>query len=311
MSRSLNVLALQPYFGGSHAQFHRGWLSHSDHRWTSLELPARHWKWRMRHSAIYFSQELHRLADQGQRWDVIFTTDMMNVAEFKGLLRSELREIPIVLYFHENQFVYPNRFGQERDRHFPFTNFISAIAADEIWFNSQFNLDSLVAELKKASKRWPDFRPTEAIDTLKLKSKIHPPGIESPPLDLATVQAAREDRAAQGEPVHIVWAARWEHDKNPDRLFEALTMLAEDGVEFRLSVVGQSFRTVPPVFEQIRTRFKDQIVRWGYQETRADYWDALAQADMQLTSSLGFRRQRQSRLGLGHCCPIVWLTQSC
>jgi len=94
----------------------------------------------------------------------------MNVAEFKGLLRSDLREIPIVLYFHENQFVYPNRFGQERDRHFPFTNFISAIAADKLWFNSQFNLDSLVGELGNSSKRWPDFRPTDAIDTLASKS---------------------------------------------------------------------------------------------------------------------------------------------
>ena len=277
---SLEVLALQPYFGGSHAQFHRGWLAHSKHTWTTLELPARHWKWRMRHAAIHFSQQIHQLADQGKRWDVIFATDMMNIAELKGLLRSDLRDVPIVLYFHENQFVYPNQFGQERDRHFPFTNFISAIAADEIWFNSQFNLDSLIRELGNASKRWPDFRPTSAIEALASKSHIQPPGIEPPPLDLSEVQSARAKRAQQREPIHVVWAARWEHDKNPDRLYEALKSLEGDGVEFRLSVIGQSFRTVPPVFEEIQNRFGDQIVRWGYQETRAEYWEALAEADI-------------------------------
>ena len=92
MSRSLDVLALQPYFGGSHAQFHNGWLQHSVHRWETLELPARHWKWRMRHAAIHFSQQIHQLADQGKRWDVFFATDMMNIAELKGLLRSDLRD---------------------------------------------------------------------------------------------------------------------------------------------------------------------------------------------------------------------------
>ena len=285
MSRLLEVLSLQPYFGGSHAQFHQGWLGHSTHRWTTLELPARHWKWRMRHAAIHFTQQIHELVEQGKSWDVIFATDMMNIAEFKGLLRADLREIPIVLYFHENQFVYPNRFGQERDRHFPFTNFISAIAADQIWFNSQFNLDSLIGELWKSSKRWPDFRPTDAIDSLISKSRIEPPGIEAPPLDLPTVQAARLNRAAQGQPIHIVWAARWEHDKNPQALFEALKMLEAEGVAFRLSVIGQSFRTVPPVFEEIRTRFQKQIVRWGYQETRAEYWEALAEADIFLSTA--------------------------
>jgi len=258
---SLEVLALQPYFGGSHAQFHHGWLAHSKHSWTTLELPARHWKWRMRHAAIHFSEQIHELAEQGKRWDVIFATDMMNIAELKGLLRADQRDVPIVLYFHENQFVYPNQFGQERDRHFPFTNFISAIAADEIWFNSQFNLDS-------------------AIEALASKSRIEPPGIESPPLDMTEIRKAREQRAQQGDPIHIVWAARWEHDKNPGRLFDALKLLDDDGVEFRLSVIGQSFRTVPPVFEEIRNRFSDQIVRWGYQETRASYWEALAEADV-------------------------------
>ncbi len=280
MQQPLSVLALQPYFGGSHAQFHQGWLANSDHHWTTLKLPARHWKWRMRHSAIHFVKQIHELADQGQSWDVILATDMMNIAELRGLLRDELRRLPIVLYFHENQFVYPNQWTQKRDRHFPFTNFISALAADQLWFNSQFNLDSLLEELRKNVKQWPDFPPVDEIETLIGKSQIQPPGIDKPPFDISTFQAARQHRLATDQPIHLVWAARWEHDKDPDSFYDALRQLRALKVPFQLSLIGQSFRTVPPVFEKIKSTFGDQICKWGYQATRLDYWKALAEADL-------------------------------
>ena len=280
MGPPLSVLALQPYFGGSHAQFHNGWVANSLNQWTTLELPPRHWKWRMRHAAIHFVKQIHEMSDRGESWDVILATDMMNIAELRGLLRHDLRRLPIVLYFHENQFVYPNQWSQERDRHFPFTNFVSALAADELWFNSQFNLDSLVHELRGSTKRWPDFPPSAEIETLIGKSQIQPPGVEAPPFELSAFESARLRRAKDGEPIHIVWAARWEHDKDPDSLFEALQKLQTAGVPFRLSVIGQSFRTIPPVFEDIKTTFKDQIQRWGYQESRHQYWEALAEADV-------------------------------
>jgi len=276
----LRVLALQPYFGGSHAQFHNGWTSMSSHKWTTLELPPRHWKWRMRHAAIHFVSEINRLIDQGETWDVIVATDMMNIAEFKGLMHPGLRDIPIVLYFHENQFVYPNQWGPERDRHFPFTNFVSAIAADELWFNSQFNLDSMIDSLQQSVKRWPDFEPVEQIEPIRFKSKIQPPGIETPPIEVKRFQEEKATRAKSGEPIRIVWAARWEHDKNPEALFEALQSIDKASIPFQISVIGQTFRRVPPIFDRIKTEFADKILRWGFQESRDEYWKALAESDL-------------------------------
>ena len=84
----------------------------------------------------------------------------------------------------------------------------------------------------------------------------------------------------QGEPLHLVWAARWEHDKNPAGLLEALRKLRELGVPFTLSVVGQQYRTWPLEFETIRSEFTDEIHRWGYQQDRASYWQALCEADV-------------------------------
>ena len=48
----MRILALEPYYGGSHQAFLDGWIAHSQHEWTVVSLPAYHWKWRMRHAAI-------------------------------------------------------------------------------------------------------------------------------------------------------------------------------------------------------------------------------------------------------------------
>ena len=280
MSDRLRVLSLQSYYGGSHKQFQQGWEKYSKHRWSILALPPRHWKWRMRHAAIYFAEEVQRRLGEGEQWDVVVCTDMLNLAEFRGLMRRQISGIPIVMFFHENQFAYPVREGYQRDEHLAFTNFTSALAADRIWFNSKYNFDSMVAGLTRRLKRWPDFQPRKAIESLADKLTIEPLGIEQPAIDLSPYQQAREQRAASGDPVHIVWAARWEHDKNADDLLVALKCLRERGVLFRLSLLGQSFQYSPDVFQEIKTEFQAEILRIGFQESRADYWQALAEADL-------------------------------
>ena len=126
----------------------------------------------MRQAAIEFATLVDKAWQQGQRWDAFFCTDMLNVAEFKGLLQSDASKIPILLYFHENQFVYPNRVDDPRDFHFPFTNFTSALAADHVWFNSEFNRDSMLQELLVVAEKWPSYSPVEAIEVIKGKSHI-------------------------------------------------------------------------------------------------------------------------------------------
>ncbi|MDA7859039.1 DUF3524 domain-containing protein [bacterium] len=280
MDEPLRVLSLQPYYGGSHEQFQQGWEQFSQHQWTILTLPPRHWKWRMRHAAIYFAEEVKRRLGEGEQWDVIVCTDMLNLAEFRGLMPRQISGIPVVMFFHENQFAYPVREGYQRDEHLAFTNFTSALAADRIWFNSKYNFDSMVAGLTRRLKRWPDFQPRKAIESLADKLTIEPLGIEQPAVDLVPYQQAREQRAANGAPVHLVWAARWEHDKNADDLLVALRCLRERGVLFRLSLLGQSFQYSPRVFDEIQTEFQAEILRSGFQESRAEYWRALAEADL-------------------------------
>ena len=230
----------------------------------------------MRHAAVHFADQLLQ-EYEGSSFDAIFCSDFLNVAEFKGMATPAISRLPFVLYFHENQFAYPSRRYDERDLHFGFTNFTSCIAADQVWFNSAFNRDSFFEGLERACQQWPDFQPRRAIQSIKSRCRVESPGIDFP--------AITRSQHSRNGPLRIVWAARWEHDKNPALLLDCLHELTSRGIEFRISVIGQSFRRVPSEFTEIREQFSRQIDCWGFQETSREYWQALTDADVFISTA--------------------------
>ncbi|MBL7115787.1 MAG: DUF3524 domain-containing protein [Kiritimatiellae bacterium] len=59
----MHILALEPYYGGSHKAFLDGWQAHSTHTWHTLSLPDSMWRWRMRHAAVTFAREAKALQE--------------------------------------------------------------------------------------------------------------------------------------------------------------------------------------------------------------------------------------------------------
>ena len=270
MNESLKVLMLEPYYGGSHKAFLDGWMQFSCHEWTLLSLPPWKWKWRMRHSAITLANKTDEKIREGGKWDIIFCSDMLNLAEYLGLVPQTIQKLPSVVYFHENQLTYPVAHPQEFDFHFVLTNLVTALASTEVWFNSSYHRDIFLDELQGFLKRMPDFQPFEAIEDIRRKSLVKYPGI---------YQFQKRGERNPG-PMRIVWAARWEHDKNPELFFESLRILKASKIEFRVSVIGEQFRQVPDVFNSARQEFSDYIDRWGYQQDRNDYESTLLEADV-------------------------------
>ncbi len=271
----MRVLALEPYYGGSHRAFLDAWIAGSRHRWTLLTLPPFKWKWRMRHGAVTLAGEVAERQAAGERWDVVFASDMLNLAEFRGLAGAAVHALPAVVYFHENQLTYPVRVEKERDLHFALTNLSTALAASEVWFNSAFHRDAFLEAIPGMLERMPDHQPFEAVDRIRAKSCVRPQGIEPMP--------ARGRR--EGGPLRILWAARWEFDKGPEILFEALERLRASGARFRLSVLGERFRRVPSVFAAARESLAEHVDRWGYLPRREDYLAALAEADVVVSTA--------------------------
>lgn len=271
----MRILALEPYYGGSHQSFIDGWSQRSRHEWCLLTLPPYKWKWRMRHAAITFAEQVTGRVHRNEQWDLVLCSDMMNLAEFIALSPAAVCDLPRVVYFHENQLTYPVRVESERDYHFVFTNLVTALAARQVWFNSEYHRTTFLKALPGFLKRMPDYQPLGAVERIHEASRICPPGIES--------FAARDERPAG--PLRILWAARWEHDKNPELFFEALTRLQAGRLEFRLSVIGEQFREAPEVFAWAQNHFAGCIDYWGYQPSREAYVQVLAAADVVVSTA--------------------------
>jgi len=265
----VKVLALEPFYGGSHRAFLDGLGAHSRHQWTVLGLSPHHWKWRMRHGAITLAERLAGEVAGGVAWDCLFCSDMLDLAAFRGLAPAAVARLPAVAYFHENQLTYPVREERERDRHFAFTNLTTALAADAVWFNSAFHRDAFLTALPDWLRRMPDHAPLGAVDEVRTKSTVWPLGVAPFP--------PRATRAPG--PLRILWAARWEHDKGPDDLLATLDLLTARSTDFRLGVIGEQFPEVPPAFADIERRFAGHIDHLGYQEGKAAYRACLAWAD--------------------------------
>ncbi|MCY4527012.1 MAG: DUF3524 domain-containing protein, partial [Anaerolineaceae bacterium] len=72
----MNVLLLEPWFGGSHRVWAEGYVRHSAHHVELLTLPAQFWKWRMQGAAVSLAR---MLGESGLQPDVILASGMMNV----------------------------------------------------------------------------------------------------------------------------------------------------------------------------------------------------------------------------------------
>ena len=280
----LKILVIEAYDGGSHGGFLDGMIKYSGHNFVRISLPARKWKWRMRGSAIWFARELDKIwpenADFGpEAVDLIFTSDMTSVADLKALLPKKIKCVPLVCYFHENQLTYPLSDHDEIDYQYGFTNITTALAADAVWFNSEYNRTSFLDAAGGLLRKMPDFVPDGIVEDIRRDSIIMPPG-----LNPDVIEIKRAER--QYDCPVILWNHRWEFDKQPEVFFETLYGLDDEGMDFRLIVAGETFRTWPPVFDEAMERLSGKIIHFGYAESRQRYYELLGQSDIVISTAI-------------------------
>lgn len=281
MSEKLKILLVEPFFGGSHKQWAEGYKHYSKHQIEIVSLPARHWKWRMHGAAVTLAKE----SSKHQKVDVILVTDMLDLTTFKALLPSRFRDVPIVAYFHENQITYPWSPKDEdpkinRDNHYGFINYTTALCADAIWFNSDYHRTSFIEALPGFLKQFPDEHNLETIEEISAKSKVMSLG-----MDLKRFDKLKPENVPVHARATILWNHRWEYDKNPEKFFEALIEIQRRGWEFNLVVLGEGFRNSPPIFDSAKLELQDRILHWGFVESMEEYLSWLWQSDILAVTS--------------------------
>ncbi len=268
----MNILLVELYYTGSHKQWLDGIENYSSHQYTLLSLRGKYWKWRMSGGAISLAKQMDALSVVPE---LIICSDMLDLALFKALLSSSYSEVPLWVYFHENQLTYPFQSYQEKDRHYGFINYTSALVADRVLFNSNYHRDVFIQSLHAFLKVLPDERNLQNVAYIESKSFVLPLGLD---MEMGTVSIR------SGKPVFL-WNHRWEYDKNPELFFETLYKMKEGGVDFRLNVLGESFASVLPIFEEAREKLSDRIDHWGFVASREKYLEIVSKSNILLVTS--------------------------
>ncbi len=199
---------------------------------------------------------------------------MVDLATLCGLFPNLARCRKIV-YFHENQFAYPQPPNTPVRLEPLMVNLYSALAADLIVFNTEFNRQSFFSGVSDFMNKMPDHTPLDYIESIKIKTQVLP----------VPLKQLKTKPQIEKIPNSIIWNHRWEYDKNPEAFFGACKILKQRGKDFKLIVMGQQFRQSPDVFNQAKGLFAENIICWGEQSTH-DYCSWLTKGEFVISTAI-------------------------
>lgn len=285
--RSRRALLLSAYDARSHRQWHETLTGlFPDIEWTRLTLPPRHFRWRVRGNSLSWAWQYgERLREEH---DFLLTTSMTDLAALRGFV-PELARLPTAVYFHENQFAYPVSERQSSSAGPQILNLYTALCADRLIFNSEYNRDTFFDGVEAFLRRMPDAVPPD------LMRKLPPARVIPVPLpDTLFRREAGDQRSAGDDAVlTVAWNHRWEYDKGPGLLLDLTRELIRRDFPFRLHVVGQQFRRRPPELDRLRERLEEHYHRhglepgeFGHIDSREDYLSLLAGSHVVLSTAL-------------------------
>ncbi|XP_065916622.1 tRNA-queuosine alpha-mannosyltransferase-like isoform X2 [Dysidea avara] len=245
----------------------------------------------------------------------LFASSVLNLCELLSL-HDDLKKSHKVLYFHENQLVYPVRKQLERDFQYGYNQILSCMVADVIVFNSHFNKDSFLQSIDSFIKLIPDHRPKDLAELIRPKCHVLYFPMVYPPLISSSTPNDKGDKLVaglepEGQPVvsktlHIVWPHRWEHDKGPDEFSVVLHKLMDDGVPFTVSLLGSHTTDIPESFKELIPKLGPRLTHSEYVPVEL-YWDVLSKSDVVVSTALheffGVAMMEATYFGCYPLCP--------
>lgn len=224
MGSQLDILALEPFYGGARKAMLSALMRSSRHRWTLLKLPPRRIERRLSAAANWFAEHLWQ--HFSGHVDVLFTSEAMNLANLLRLV-PDLASRPSVVYFHENHL--PD-VGNTIDGPFDLIDLNTATVATEVWFNSTYHLKTFLDRGAALVRRHPELAVCNPMPPITAKAKLI-----RPPLDLSFLAHVRIPERPQRSPEAVFIETR---NADLTLLNSGLRLAHERGRRFRLITVG-------------------------------------------------------------------------
>jgi glycosyltransferase involved in cell wall biosynthesis len=267
------VLYVETYPTGSHGRILDLLIEHSTLRIETIRCGREHWRWLAIAAQYEIREQLWRRAHDPPH--LIICSGPLNVSAFVAMLPPGWDAIPRIVYFHESQWTYPS--GEYDPRPFFLAHLDAVALADEAWFNSRYHLETFwsAASSSPAPQRVRDL-------ANRLRPALEPKcNVLYPPVSIAT--ATLENKPAQPAR-RLLWNARWELDKRPDKFVGMLDSLNADGHNFELLVLGTGNTDTRHITADLGPHVHRTILP-GHLKDRPAYEAALSSADIFISTA--------------------------
>jgi glycosyltransferase involved in cell wall biosynthesis len=277
----MKIWILDPYHAGSHADWACGIQSimeKAGHAVNMHVMPGRHWKWRMHAAAAHFASQM----EATDAPDLVLTTDMCDVAQLRGLMPSSWNRVRVVTMFHENQLTFPwspsdSDVAAGRDQTYAYLNISSALASDEVWFNSEHHRTAFLSAVQRWMKRMPKPHIPALAKRIGPKSRVMHLGLDFTDWDGLKPTASTDDACTH--PV-ILWNHRWSWDKGAEDFVRFVDAVVTAELPASFVILGEDFERRPEGWDAMRDKLGSRCLQWGYADSKDDYVRWLWRSDV-------------------------------
>ena len=296
----MRVLVLSAYHADSHRSWLDGLMLHlPELSWTVLSLPPRYFSWRIRGNSLTWAMMNREILTA--EYDVVVATSMTDLSALRGLV-PELCRWPTLVYFHENQFAYPQSQLQRQGVEPQILNLYTALAADKVVFNSDYNRQTMLDGCVQLLAKLPDYAPREQVAALLSRASVLPVGVAVGSQTIALRPA--------GERLKVLWNHRWEYDKGPDRLLALIAECDKRGLPLDIYIAGQQFRQRPQEFAQIEMLIRRSssltLKQFGFVKDAQHYAELIMSCDVVMSTAIhDFQGLAVLQAAAAGCTPLV------
>ena len=199
---------------------------------------------------------------------------MCDLAQLKGLLPASWHDVKCVVMFHENQLTFPwSPTDQDpdlgRDLAYSYINVSSALAADQVWFNSAHHRDVFLKAVDLWMSKMPKPRLHGPAARIAARSHVVRLGLSFDGWDALKPNAATPWAECR-VPV-LLWNQRWSWDKGTDAWMKLVHGILEQDIPAEFVVLGESKGRLPDGWEAMRDKMGSRCLQWGFADSKADY----------------------------------------